>query len=162
MPHLRPVVTRPRGHLHVPATCLAELLAEGWRRWPDETGGLLLGRTYGDLVCVTEVVGPGPAASHEPRTFTPDSDWQAAQAADAWRRDRSVAYLGDWHTHPRGSTRLSALDVTTAQQIADAPQARRPSPVMVVAALSGDGTVRVGASRLRSAGRMSAMTVLVR
>lgn len=160
MPHLPPRLIRTRGHLRVPAHCLAGMLTEGWRTWPHETGGIVLGSDHGNQLQVTTVIGPGPAATHARYTFTPDSDWQAEQVAAAWHLDPTVEYLGDWHTHPGGTTRFSRLDAETAQAIADAPRARQPAPVMVVLALGADGTSRVAAGRLHS-GRLNPLALAV-
>lgn len=148
MPHLLPRLTRTRGQLALPAVAMAGMLAEGWRTWPNETGGILLGRNNGTCTHVTTVIGPGPSATHERYGFQPDSDWQAAEVAAHWHRDPDIEYLGDWHTHPQGSTRFSALDTDTARAIASAHAARQPNPVMVVLALGRDGTCRTAAARL--------------
>lgn len=124
------------------------MLTEGWRTWPFETGGILLGRDQGTRTQVNAVIGPGPTAVHERYGFQPDSDWQAEQVAAAWRRDPALEYLGDWHTHPGGTTRFSRLDTGTAMSIAAADAARQPSPVMVVLALGRGGRCNVAAARL--------------
>lgn len=161
MPHLPPRLTKARGHLYVPAPSLAELVAEGWRTWPDETGGVLLGIDHGSDLEVNTVIGPGPRATHARYTFEPDSEWQAEQVAAAWHRNPALEYLGDWHTHPGGTTRFSRLDTETAQSIADAPQARQPAPIMVVLALGADATGRAAAARLHN-GRLIPLALHVR
>lgn len=147
MPHLLSRLTGARGRLHMPTVALADMTAEGWRTWPNETGGILLGASHGTVVQVAEVIGPGPKAVHMRYNFTPDSDWQAEQVAAAWSRNPSIEYLGDWHTHPGGSTQMSRLDTETAELISKAPRARQPAPVMVVLALCADATSRAAATR---------------
>lgn len=93
------------------------------------------------------MLGPGPLAEHSRWQFTPDSEWQAARIAEAWTRNHSIEYLGDWHTHPDGPARFSGLDVSTAQQIAVSPDARQPNPVMLVVALSARRGPRLAAGR---------------
>ena len=118
--------------------------------FPDETGGVLLGhRTSEDApgATVQHVVGPGPAAVHEPRRFEPDHDWQAAQVAELWTRDESLEYLGDWHTHPGGSATLSPLDKDALRVIAAATDARQAIPVRLIVALHPD-TTRLGVTAL--------------
>ena len=112
-------------------TVLAELHRTAWAADPDETGGVLLGhRIPGDGIgaSVATVVGPGPAAVHEPRRFEPDYDWQVAQVAELWTQDELLDYLGDWHTHPAGSTTLSPLDKAALRVIAAAPDAHQTNP----------------------------------
>jgi integrative and conjugative element protein (TIGR02256 family) len=114
-----------------------------------ETGGVLLGSVRGAEAHVGRLIGPGPAAEHERRSFTPDQEWQAAEVAAAWAANPASRYLGDWHTHPSGAARLSEEDVAAMRIIAANADARNPEPFMLVVALAGDGTVRLGGGRLR-------------
>jgi integrative and conjugative element protein (TIGR02256 family) len=82
---------------------------------------------------VTHAVGPGPSALHEPKAFSPDSEWQAAQIAELYEcSERRLDYLGDWHTHPGGVARPSRRDEATLVKIASTRSARCPEPVMVI------------------------------
>lgn len=40
-------LNRPVGTLHITAEAMAAIMAEGWRRFPLETGGVLLGTQQG-------------------------------------------------------------------------------------------------------------------
>lgn len=121
---------------------------EGWSTWPLETGGILLGHTTDTDHVVTHMIGPGPKATHQRYTFTPDSDWQTDQVANAWEREPTVQYLGDWHTHPLGSPRFSTLDRKTAEAIAKYTDAQQPRPIMLVLALGANASTRLGAAQL--------------
>lgn len=143
------MTSRRPAPLWLPAAVIADMVREAWRTWPIETGGVLLGSARGAGAQVGRLVGPGPAARHERRSFTPDEDWQAAEVAAAWAADPTVRYLGDWHTHPGGAARLSADDIAAMRMIAASADAYNPEPFMLVVALAGDGTVRVGGGRLR-------------
>jgi integrative and conjugative element protein (TIGR02256 family) len=84
-------------------------------------------------VVISQVIGPGPGASHRARAFTPDAAWQEEQLAQAYElAGRRLQYLGDWHTHPRGTVRLSGVDRATLRRIADHAEARSNHPVMAV------------------------------
>jgi integrative and conjugative element protein (TIGR02256 family) len=127
MPTLRPA--------HLRASAFEELLAEADARFPNETGGVLLGWVVDGITHVRQVVGPGPAAVHGPTGFHPDSDWQEDVIALAYETSgRRVTYLGDWHTHPRGTPRPSRLDRLTMRTIARYAPARCPQPLMLIAA----------------------------
>lgn len=104
------------------------------RRHPHrETGGLLLGYLSGDDVVICSVIGPGPLARRTKTTFLPDSDWQTAELASAYEASfRRYTYLGDWHTHPSGSGKLSMRDVRTLRRIARSAEARAPRAISVV------------------------------
>lgn len=110
-----------------------EMLDEAARQGRLETGGVLLGWRHRDAVVVTHTLGPGPRASHEQRAFSPDNAWQAAEIAHLYEESgRTLAYLGDWHTHPGGVARPSRRDETTLARIASTPDARCDDPVMMI------------------------------
>lgn len=159
MPTVLTRLTRRRHLLYVPARLLATALTEGWSKWPMETGGIILGRPTTDGHIVTDLIGPGPGAQHARYGFVPDSDWQAQQVADCWSVNPAITYLGDWHTHPGGTTRLSRLDRGTVRDIAAYEEARQPSPYMLVMAMGQDQSDKIGASRLQS-GRFRRVGVL--
>jgi integrative and conjugative element protein (TIGR02256 family) len=143
-------LTRPARHvLRLPAAILGDILSEACRTWPLETGGVLLGDDQPDGTRARLTVGPGPGAMHRRRAFEPDQPWQARRTAEAWAEDPSLRYLGDWHTHPDGTARLSQDDVAALRLIASSPAALQPAPIMLVAAVARDGTVRLGGGRHR-------------
>lgn len=115
-----------------------EMKAEAQRATPNETGGVFMGywSRDGSEVVITEVIGPGPAATHRPGSFTPDAGYQEAEIARHYQGSgRLHTYLGDWHTHPGGSARLSRRDRRTISKIARAAAAR--APVLLMGILGG-------------------------
>ena len=162
MPKLQQFLIRHHGALSIGGAVLADLHYTAWASYPEETGGVLLGnRMSGDGLgaAVRQVVGPGPAAIHERRRFEPDHAWQADQVAELWMRDKSLEYLGDWHTHPSGSTALSRLDKDALRVIAAAPDADQANPLMLIVALHPDKT-RLGAT-VFSHGEFRALRVML-
>lgn len=145
---MRHRLKRPRHRVTIPRHALAEITEHGWSRFPFETGGILLGTAQGHDIHIRHVIGPGPNATHERYKFTPDAEWQAAQVAELWSTDTTITYLGDWHTHPEGTTRFSHLDEQTARDIAAYDDARQPNPVMLVLALRRTGKAEAAAARL--------------
>ncbi len=143
----------------IPLDVRLELEREADRCAPLETGGVLLG--FEDTadrrqIQITAMVGPGPKAVHQRNRFEPDSDWQRDQVARIYRESgRVVTYLGDWHSHPRGSTRPSSLDRRTAAHIGACIEARMRHPLMGILAGSRQSwslaTYRFARRRLRPA-----------
>ena len=163
MRRLHRTLSRSGGSLTISGATFATILTDAWASWPMETGGLLLGRRtdrQGLGGVIVHVIGPGPEARHERYGFEPDATWQAEQVATAWAQDNTLEYLGDWHTHPGGTTRFSALDVAAARTIAAAPLARQPNPIMVVAALQSDLSSRSAAGVLVH-GRLRDMAIMI-
>jgi integrative and conjugative element protein (TIGR02256 family) len=129
-----------RTEVLLPAPVLREMEGEAERHDPDETGGVLLGYLDRDdprRVQVMLQIGPGPKAIHGPHRFEPDAGWQEAQIGAAYAESGRIAtYLGDWHSHPQGSTAPSRLDRSTARRIARCRQARVRHPLILI--LCGD------------------------
>lgn len=131
------------------ATAWHQVIAETHARAPLETGGVLLGywvhrrdERYdapapswhsGAEVVITHALGPGPKAIHQRDAFSPDHEFHAHEVARIYAESgRMLTYLGDWHSHPTGTARLSRRDRTTLARIARSPDARAPHPLMLV------------------------------
>jgi integrative and conjugative element protein (TIGR02256 family) len=111
----------------------AAIRAESALHHEEETGGMLLGYAHGDSAVVVTIVGPGPGARHAATTFVPDAIWQQDRLAQMYADSgRTVTYLGDWHTHPRGVPILSRRDRKTLHRIAHHGPSRQPRPLSAV------------------------------
>lgn len=125
---------------------VTEMVEEGLRKFPLETGGVIMGFETDAAVFLTAIIGPGPRAVHRRRSFTPDTEWQSARVAEVYARSgRTENYLGDWHTHPRGTASVSLTDMLAARSIARYAPARCPRPTMLIIGLGGADTVEVAA-----------------
>lgn len=86
-------------------------------------------------VVITKVISAGPRALHGPGFFEPDWEFQQKQIDHYYARSgRLHTYLGDWHSHPDGVLRLSHRDRITLKLIKNHPEARAPSPLMLLVA----------------------------
>ena len=108
-------------------------------KWsPLETGGVLMGYVSDSTnVVVTAIVHAGPEAKRTRISFLPDPRFQDDGIAQQYEASgRQDNYLGDWHSHPKGSPSMSWRDRSTLQDIAEYKPARIANPVMVI--LYGD------------------------
>jgi integrative and conjugative element protein (TIGR02256 family) len=125
-----------RDAIEMGTSVLAEMEAEAERRFPAESGGVLLGYCYPsrhEPIRVISQIGPGPNARHRPHRFDPDGHWQDEEISKAYEASgRKLSYLGDWHSHPRGGGRPSKLDRSTARSIARCEEARVRHPLLVI------------------------------
>lgn len=81
---------------------------------------------------VIELIAAGPSCRRKRTRFDPDGAWQRTRIAERYEASgRTLAYLGDWHSHPEGNG-PSGLDRATAQRIAGTEAARCPHPVFVI------------------------------
>lgn len=106
--------------------------------FPNEAGGALMGYMNDDAlgVVITHVIGPGPEATHNRASFIPDYPYQETEIGRLYNESqRTLVYLGDWHSHPNGPASLSGTDRRALMNIANFPEARINSPIMIL--LSG-------------------------
>jgi integrative and conjugative element protein (TIGR02256 family) len=67
--------------------------------------------------------------------LSPDGRWQQSLLETAYAESgRTLAYLGDWHSHPRGPRRPSGPDRDTAAAVAASVPARAPQPLTLIIA----------------------------
>jgi integrative and conjugative element protein (TIGR02256 family) len=133
LPLLRRNLERPQ--VWLPAEILATLTAQANEHRPHETGGMLIGWRIGEDIVVAGTIDGGPRARRERDSFEADGEWQERQLAAIYRESaRTLTYLGDWHSHPRGRGRPSAQDRETAALVADAAEARAPEPLTMILA----------------------------
>lgn len=128
----------------IPFGGIGVMYLDGLQHLPNETGGILMGRWNSPReASVQAVIGPGPNAKHEQRRFTPDHEWQKREVARLYERfDRTLEYLGDWHTHPNGRPTPSRRDLQTARLIRDHPRARVSKPLMLICGVGTQGSLR--------------------
>lgn len=120
----------------MPVQAASLLFAEADARYPYETGGIVLGYRDTTQLVIAAIIGPGPDAVHTRYDFSPDAEYQQREINRLHGIDPSRhQYLGDWHTHPNGSPRLSRRDKKTLKTIAGTQEARVAHPVMLL--LSG-------------------------
>lgn len=128
-----------KGCVWISRSAVADLLDEAELWWPLETGGVLLGYESGADVVVERVVGPGGQAKHSSTGYKPDGGFHGLAMERVFREsDGAVYYLGDWHTHPGGSVRMSRRDELALAGIADFDDSHQPHPLMLVAARGED------------------------
>ncbi len=122
--------------------------------YPCETGGMLLGyEAKNSDVVVNAIVGPGPKAKHGRFRFVPDAKYQQTELENHfYKTEARETYLGDWHTHPRGSCQLSMVDKRTLARIAHTSLSGTQHPVMAILC-GGNADWKIGAVRFHSVTR---------
>lgn len=122
----------------IASSAAKKLVREAHDKYPYETGGLLIGYESEDgrESVVTTVVGPGLKAKHDRYNFVPDVAYHQRAAAEIYRSSgKRLTYLGDWHTHPRGSPQLSSQDARTLRRIARDQAQRLKNALMGILAV---------------------------
>lgn len=101
-----------------------------------ETGGVLVGR-YSELLdhaVVLEATPPPSDSIRFPTSFIRGIKGLGALFRKRWQR--SEHYVGEWHFHPRATSRPSTQDLKQMREFARAPEQQCPRPILLV--LGGD------------------------
>lgn len=107
-----------RGELYIvlEATVFNQLAQQAESEYPNENGGMLAGRYSADrkTVYIGQVVTPSVKttgrASFERKTDGLDSLWEELA-------EDGLQYVGEWHSHPNGSTDYSQTDFDAMSKI---------------------------------------------
>jgi integrative and conjugative element protein (TIGR02256 family) len=126
---------KPLGKVWLASSVLSDLEAAADFRFPQETGGVLMGYWIAAPmeVVITAAIGPGPNAIHRRYGFRPDHAFQVEAIEKIYETSgRLETYLGDWHSHPLGAARLSRTDLRTMSRISRTAKARASLPLMLL------------------------------
>lgn len=136
----------------VMTAALLDVCHEAEDKFPLETGGVLLGRwDTPHQLTVTHAIGPGARARHEASLFEPDYDHHEQEISRIYNESKgATTYLGDWHTHPDGSPRLSRKDRHLIAQMAEHKESRLAQPLMAVLGGHPEWTLLIWVYRPRS------------
>jgi len=111
------------------------IIDEANNKAPLETGGILAGYCSADDrdVVITKMVGPGSRALHRQWTFRPDYSYHRSQIEKIFdESNRTISYLGDWHTHPGNPAYLSWLDKRALRNITKFQGNYMDHPIMLI------------------------------
>jgi integrative and conjugative element protein (TIGR02256 family) len=128
-----------------------EDIASEAARWRfRETGGSLFGYETGDDLVITRVLPPGPRAQHKRTRFIPNQGDVQVDIEKVFRESSgALTYLGDWHSHPRGSCEPSGTDTQSAAKIAADRATAVPQPLVLIQATK-PLRIHVGIGQLRA------------
>lgn len=94
-----------------------------------EAGGILLGFRRDTHLHVAMATPPGPRDRRSKHYFYRDVEFHAHIALSEWAKtDRTMDYVGEWHTHPDDYPQPSSLDLQEWRRICQ----RRKEPMVFI------------------------------
>lgn len=108
------------------------IISESAYHFPNETGGILVGKTEGSHVLIQRATGAGPGAYHSPGRFIRDGNF-SQEVLDALVQELrgEFDYVGEWHSHPAHS-RPSITDIKSMKWVATNPKYATAEPIMLL------------------------------
>lgn len=122
--------------LEISVSLLQVMAAHCKKAWPNEIGGVLIGR-YNSARSLAQVTQAEPptADSRGGRTwFHRGSQGLRQLLTSLWDRpeEQREYYLGEWHYHPDGAPSPSPKDRTQMQILAEDPDCHCPEPLLLI------------------------------
>ena len=107
------------------------------KAYPNEIGGLLIGKYSADLksLNVTEFLLPTNYHS-SPISFIRNIDSLISKLKALFSVNKH--YIGEWHTHPDGSSQYSTTDLNAMINIANTDSVSIENPILLIVALSSN------------------------
>ncbi|AKD02121.1 ThiF family adenylyltransferase [Pontibacter korlensis] len=121
--------------LKVSSATVETVLANSDSFFPNEYGGLLMGSYSDDFseALVFDVILPSKFKS-SPTSFVPDTDELNKKLNKYGKEhDSGVEYLGEWHSHPKGSGQYSPQDFASLKKVAEAGSVAVANPLLLIA-----------------------------
>lgn len=99
-----------------------------------ETGGALVGRLLaGGVLHLVGASGPGPKGRCASTSVLIDGRYTTEFCNQIyWQTAGSVDYVGDWHSHPRGSVEPSRTDLKAMRLILASDICTCPQPISLI------------------------------
>lgn len=99
---------------------LSLVISQSANYFPNETGGLLVGKVEDDCLLIEYATMSGPAARHAPTRFVRDGGFSQEVLDTLVKSSNSMFdYVGEWHSHPVKSIKQpSQLDLESMRWIA--------------------------------------------
>lgn len=108
-------------------------------KFPNETGGILIGETRGDVLHVHLASDSGPKASESPSGFERDGHYcQAILEGAIADSNGAWTYVGEWHSHPKHEAFPSHTDVSSLAEISADANFNTPTPAMLIVGLESE------------------------
>jgi integrative and conjugative element protein (TIGR02256 family) len=104
----------------IPRTLISEIEGQVSKgRSSHEAGGIILGLRKGDAIQITKVTTPFPWDKATSMRFERSAFGHRMTALRAWKASQgTVDWVGEWHTHPFGSSNPSYTDRSTWRNLA--------------------------------------------
>lgn len=118
--------------LIVEETLIEEIGTIAIKHYPNEFGGFLIGKYSLNFksVLITDFILPKKYKG-TPTLFHRSTDSIEKLFKDIFK-EKNQYYIGEWHSHPSGSTRYSQTDLNAMIEIADCPTVTIKNPILLI------------------------------
>lgn len=111
---------------------LDSIITESQQKYPNETGGILIGEIENECAFIHYAIGPGKNAYHTSNRFKRDGDHSQQQLDFIVNEtEGKYDYLGEWHSH-FFDPKPSAVDINSMHWIAHNKNYATSHPILLL------------------------------
>lgn len=116
---------------------MAELYQIARMHYPNEYGGLLIGRYSGDMkkVILEHTLLPQKYSSSKYH-FDRGMEGLRQQLELFYQTEPPLIYVGEWHSHPDNPPIPSKTDLAAMREVASSPEVHINNPVLLIMSIS--------------------------
>lgn len=136
------LVNKIRGlELEISEEFISEIVSIGSEIYPNECGGFLIGyySSNGKTLFITDILKPKKYKSN-PTIFIRSSEGIEQRLKELYQQKNPEYYIGEWHTHPNGSTMFSNMDLQAMTSINKCSTVKIGNPILLILSLDKTGT----------------------
>ncbi|MGJ5641524.1 Mov34/MPN/PAD-1 family protein [Formosa sp. S-31] len=110
----------------------------GIQHFPNEFGGFLIGKYSDDFntLFITDFILPESYKGNR-YNFERNSEGMNTFFSTLFKNKKEY-YIGEWHTHPNGSTQFSNTDLSAMANIASSSCVNLKNPILLILSVSSD------------------------
>ncbi len=118
--------------LHIEENLIKKIGSIGIRHYPNEFGGFLMGKYSDDLktLYIQEFILPNTYKGY-PFLFERSTKGIEENFKKLFS-DKGIYYVGEWHTHPNGSTHYSQTDLDSMIEIYNCKTVSIENPILLI------------------------------
>lgn len=117
---------------------LQQLVNKSHEHYPNEYGGLLIGKYSNDNkeICITNSILPSIFSSSQ-ISFERCTQNLTETIKNIYKQTKSY-YVGEWHTHPNASVQYSPTDLSAMQSIVNTDEVAITNPILLILSTSNN------------------------
>ena len=120
----------------LPQSLLNALFAVVKQHYPLEFGGIFTGCKFNNIYLIVDFAIPESFKSTG-SNFTRETEDLNKYLKDIYDvSNGKIEYLGEWHSHPDGSTQFSAKDQQSMREIAEEAETKNEYPLLFIIGIS--------------------------
>lgn len=127
--------------IEVEKILLLDLMKEANKHYPNEYGGFLIGYYTEDrkTLKITRNIPP-KKYNGSSSAFIRKSDGIENELKELYKKSPSEYYIGEWHSHPNGSSMYSSTDLNAMKKIVECSTVQIENPILLIFGVMKEGT----------------------